>query len=65
MILSLKQKKRKFKPRIKLNHNINTIWSFKSGLVERKVNKSLSGYKEQFKLLFDLMGGGVPNTGIQ
>ena len=26
MIMSLKQKKRKFKPRIKLNHNINKSW---------------------------------------
>ena len=26
MIMSLKQKKRKIKPRIKLNHNIYTTW---------------------------------------
>ena len=29
MIMSLKQKKRKFEPRIKLNHNIDKVVNFK------------------------------------
>ena len=53
MIMSLKQKKRKFEPRIKLNHNIyiyNSMWSTNKVVVVVVVVAGIKNTIENFIL---------------